>query len=315
LDACLVRAVPLAAGPPGRKTRDHPATSWFPFSVLSPPVSAVRPVGRSRPPWSLAPYNGIHGAAPLIDGVACSRRGPLSGFLNPSAVFATPSSTALFRAAAVPELRPSERSPHEDRGPLSRPPAPLRSSTRSSVDAPPGPYRPRFHRLPRPRRGCLDPPQTMDSLSTAPEDTTSRSPWVTCDGAASVRQLHPLRSLPPFVSPFAPLRVAPQRRPLLSWASAPPAIIPSKPWSLRPARARGPEHAPPPGGESVATQGTSSPPNRVRPNRTPKRTGQPRRQSPAHFWTGPRRLSTASPSPLTFGPRRANPSKLGLRSF
>jgi hypothetical protein len=75
------------------------------------------------------PFNGILDLAPLLGGVACSRRAPLSGFLNPSAVSAAPSSTALFHAATVPELLPSERSPREDRAPLSRPLAPVWSVT------------------------------------------------------------------------------------------------------------------------------------------------------------------------------------------
>jgi hypothetical protein len=48
---------------------------------------------------------------------------PLSGFL------ASPSFAALFRAATVPGILPSESSPRRDRAPLSRPPAPLRLST------------------------------------------------------------------------------------------------------------------------------------------------------------------------------------------
>jgi len=195
----------------------------------------------------------------MATGCALSRRAPLSGFLNPSAVSATPSSTALFHAAAVPELIPSEHSPREDRVPLSRPLAPLRSSTRRTKDAPLGPYRLRFHRLPRPRRSRQAPPQTMDSLSTGPEDPASRSPWVTTDGVAPARQLHPLRSFAPSANPFAPTRVAPRHRPLLSWASAPPATKPTKPRSLQPARARGLEHPPPPGGGSERPRGPAAP--------------------------------------------------------
>jgi len=43
----------------------------------------------------------------------------------------------------------------------------------------------------------------MGLLSTESEDPASRSPWVTRDGVVPDRQLHPLRSLPPFASPFA----------------------------------------------------------------------------------------------------------------
>jgi len=196
----------------------------------------------------------------MATGCAHSRRAPLTGFLNPSAVSATPSSTALFRAAAVPELLPTELSPRKDRAPLSRPLAPLRSSTRRTKDAPLGPYRLRFLRRPRPRRSSQDPPQTMDSLSARPEDPASRSPWVTTDGVAPARQLHPLRSFTPSANPFASTQVALRRRPLLSWASAPPATKPTKPRSLEPARARRPEHDPRPEAEA-SDPGDQQPPD------------------------------------------------------
>jgi hypothetical protein len=88
---------------------------------------------------------------------------PLSGFL------ANPSFAALSRAATVPGILPSERSPRRDRLPLSGQlgfPAVIhrRAETRTST-----PYRPWFHRRPR-KRVRLDPPTTMNSLSS------SRSP-------------------------------------------------------------------------------------------------------------------------------------------
>ena len=53
---------------------------------------------------------------------------PPPGFLSPSAVFASASSTALFRAATVPGRPTLENSPPRDRLPLSRPLATLRLS-------------------------------------------------------------------------------------------------------------------------------------------------------------------------------------------
>jgi hypothetical protein len=54
-------------------------------------------------------------------------------------------------------------------------------------------------------------------------------------------------------------RVASRRRSLLSWASAPPATIPTRPRSLEPARARKLEHWPPPGGGSQRPRGPQPP--------------------------------------------------------
>jgi hypothetical protein len=60
----------------------------------------------------------------------------------------------------------------------------------------------------------------MGSLSARPEDLASRSPWTPALGVVPLTQLHPLRSLVPPESPFTPPRVAPRRRPLLSWCCA-----------------------------------------------------------------------------------------------
>jgi hypothetical protein len=54
---------------------------------------------------------------------------------------------------------------------------------------------------------------------------------------APFRQLHPLRSLDPPASPFTPTRVAPSRRPILSWVVASLKISPPTPRILRPAQA------------------------------------------------------------------------------
>jgi len=100
-----------------------------------------------------APSNDTTRASPIMRRAVRSRLGsalglsqPLSGFLAGS------SSTALFRAAAVPGLlSPSERSPRLSRAPLSGPLAPLPFSTRvhgrttrgSSARFPPTPTRER----------------------------------------------------------------------------------------------------------------------------------------------------------------------------
>jgi len=63
---------------------------------------------------------------------------PLSGFL------AGPSFVALFRATTVPGILPSEHFPHKDRGPLSRPLAPLQLSTSVLKCAGAWPFAPGF---------------------------------------------------------------------------------------------------------------------------------------------------------------------------
>jgi hypothetical protein len=153
---------------------------------------------------------------------------PLSGFQ------ANSSFTALFRAATVPGILPSECSPHENRAPLSRPLAPLRSSTsvqkRTAQDliTVGFPDSHTYARLP-----CS--PNDYELPFVTPK-RASRSPWVSNDGTDSFRQLHPLRSLDPPMSPFASVRVAPNRRSLLSWVSAPPEHSPFTPWILDPPR-------------------------------------------------------------------------------
>lgn len=93
----------------------------------------------------------------------------LSGFLNPSALSASPSSWALFHAPTVPELSPTESSPREDRVPLSRPLAPLRLSTECAEVRRCRPCHPGFPRLPRFWRSRLVPTETMGPLSTRPK--------------------------------------------------------------------------------------------------------------------------------------------------
>jgi hypothetical protein len=90
---------------------------------------------------------------------------PLSGFGQPlSGFLAGPSFVALFHATAVPEVLPSESSPHRNRAPLSRPPAPSRFAT-SFLDATSRALSPPVSSTPALTRGGLIPPTTMGSLS------------------------------------------------------------------------------------------------------------------------------------------------------
>jgi len=85
---------------------------------------------------------------------------PLSGFL------ASSSFAALFHAATVRGVLPSESSPHRDRVPLSRPLAPLWLSTSVQRRTHPSFVTARFTDVHVRRRSCLDPLAAMSSLST-----------------------------------------------------------------------------------------------------------------------------------------------------
>jgi hypothetical protein len=124
----------LAAGPLRLTTKVHPLLKSAPLRVPHHP-STVRPVGRTNslrfllPPTTslgLAPYEAGSGPfPPRFHSQACPPCGrlPLSGFL------AGPSFAALFHAATVPGILPSESFPHSSRAPLSGPHAPLQLST------------------------------------------------------------------------------------------------------------------------------------------------------------------------------------------
>jgi hypothetical protein len=87
-------------------------------------------------------------------------------------------------------------------------------------------------------RSCLIPPSTMSSLSSSPR---ALLPFALGpdDETAPFRQLHLLRSLDPPASPFAPTRVAPCQRSILSWVSASLEPSPSTPRILGPAQTPG----------------------------------------------------------------------------
>jgi len=119
---------------------------------------------------------------------------PLSGFL------ATSSFAALFRAATVPGILPSELSPRRDRLPLSRPPCSLavihrRAEVHRPVRSPP------VSSTPTPSRSCLNPHGGYELHFVGPKPA-SLSLWVPSSRTTSFCQLHLLRSLHPPASPF-----------------------------------------------------------------------------------------------------------------
>jgi hypothetical protein len=93
---------------------------------------------------------------------------------------------------------------------------------------------------------------------------SSRLPWILSRRIASYRQLHLLRSYIPPVSPYPPSRVAPNRRPILSWAFAPLELSPSAPRILIPARSRKTEHSLASEEVRERLSGSCNPPSRVR---------------------------------------------------
>jgi len=221
----------------------------------------------------------------------------------------------LFRAATVPGLTPSERSPHKIRGIPSRgPSAPLRLFTtvlegttrvlvsRGFTDA---------HAL---RRSCLAPPRPMGPLFT------SRSPL---PGRPGPRAAEPLRSDsfirfeaysscesvrtdPGFPAPAAVALLAfcPSRDVLIQ-TSGP--LDPNEPEGPNPhPRPQPPasdaaDSVPPEGVPSPSTPGEPCPALRVTLVR-------PRRQIPAPFGTGPRRLLGDVPAPPALDPTVARPT-------
>jgi len=187
---------------------------------------------------------------------------PLSGFL------ATPSFAALFRAATVPGIPPSERSPRRDRLPLSGQlgfPAVIhrRAETHAST-----PYRPRFHRRPRlsasawiPRRLWVPfrraEARLLVALGVEPRDRL-------------VPPASPTSKRPSLFESVRCRREFPRAdRPLLSWVSSPLESSPSKPRSLVPARTRGSRHARLPVGSGTLPKGSQpSRPGEASPSTT-----------------------------------------------
>jgi len=191
----------LLAGPRRSETTVHPSLKLGPLRAFRCPPTCRRVRRRSTSSGFRTPSTASPGLAPCEAGCH-PRPGSARGFSQPlSGFLATPSFAALFRAAAVPGILPSEPSPRRDRLPLSGQPGfpaviHQRAETHAST-----PYRPWFHRRPRPAR----PPGFPNDygLPFHRPKPASRSPWVSSHGTASFRQLHLLRSVSPSPSPFA----------------------------------------------------------------------------------------------------------------
>jgi len=207
---------------------------------------------------------------------------PLSGFL------AVPSFAALFHAATVRGILPSEVSPR----PKSR--TPLGAACFLVVihlradSMPRDPCHRRFQRRPRFHAvACL--PRRLWALFSRSRENASRLPWGLTTELEPSRWLHPLRSLdPPTESVHAEPELPRAQRPILSWSFA--SLKPSPPTLgiLEPARPREAEHALPP--ESVRTRPkgprdpssqVSQPQNKIAPGCARRRNSGPLRDRPA----------------------------------
>jgi hypothetical protein len=135
----------------------------------------------------------------------------------PSGFLADPSFAALFHAATVPGVLPSESSPRRNRAPLSRPRCSLvvihPRAGRRPLDLVTAGF-PDSHAF---TRSPGSPRRLWTSFSRA----EARFPVALGpnDGTHPFRQLHPLRSLAPPASPSASARVAPNQHaaPLLGF--------------------------------------------------------------------------------------------------
>jgi hypothetical protein len=216
---------------------------------------------------------------------------PLSGFP------ATRSFVALFHATTVPGILPSELSPRRERAPLSRPLLPC-SYPPTCGNAPPGTLLPKVSPTPTPSRSRLDPPPTMDSLSTDESLLPGRPGSLTAK---------PLRSASfTCFEVFFPLQVRSHQTELLRpGGRCSPGFPPLQSFlsyhasSSRPARVRRPEHVSSPEGSDARPEGPRDPSRRVRPSlyRNTEKTSSTV-PGPLRDRTAPPLDGTSSPSAL-----------------
>jgi len=139
------------------------------------------------------------------------RLGSALGFSQPLSGFpAVPSFAAMFRAATVPGILPSESSPHRDRVPLSRPLcSPAVIHQHAAVHCPSA-LSPPISSTPTLSRSCLTPSGGYELPFHGPRPT-SRLLWAPSSRITTFCQLHLLRSVDPSVSPFSTRSSCPVR--------------------------------------------------------------------------------------------------------
>jgi len=196
---------------------------------------------------------------------------------------------------------PSELSPHEDRGPLSRPLAPLQLST-ILQNALPATLSPEVSPTPTLLTQSPGSPSNYGFPFHESEGPLPGSPGSPTEGSSLPAGFTCFEALfPPRVRSHWPGRT----QTLVAVALL--SFCPSKDLTaqtLEPLTRLNPcesKHLLSPGESSNATSGTeSTPADWVKPPQHLVTLAQLRRQSPALFRTGPHRPSAASPSPLTF---------------
>lgn len=186
---------------PDRSARVHSPLDEIPSRVPHH-LSAARPC-RADSPGVLAPVTTSVERAPSGRRRPRPLPVPSSGSLNLSTVSwqARPRGLVSCRCRPGPPFRafPSQRA----QTPLSRPAAPLRSSTEVQ-DARPDTLSPLVSPTPAPVDAVAWIPQRLWAPFPQPSRAASRSPWAPCARVRPYPRLHPLRSLVPPVSPFAP---------------------------------------------------------------------------------------------------------------
>jgi len=230
-------------------------------------LPAVRPVGRTSFPEISGPYNDVTLGSPMWSRLSRPPRLRSQAFSTSQRFPSIPVLRGLVSCRSRSWDLPSEVSPRENRAPLSRPLAPLQSSTSAQRRA--------FRVL---IAACFTDSHARAQLPGSPDDyglpfhapkRASRSPWNPSDQTAPSRWLRLLRSLAPLANPFAPARVAPTWAPFLSWVFAPlesPVLASdprTRPGTSASACAFVPRLAP--DSSSPRLSGPCSPPNRVRP--------------------------------------------------
>lgn len=113
-------------------------------------------------------------------------------------------------------------------------------------------------------RSCLDPPPTMDSLSTNLR-SVSRSSRAPSSGIASFRRLHLLRSFPPLARPSRSTLGCPSVAGRFSRVSSPSKLYPPRLGSSTRPDLKGPNTRPCPKTRACDSKDLS-PPRRVRPS-------------------------------------------------
>jgi hypothetical protein len=127
------------------------------------------------------------------------------------------------------------------------------------------PYHRRFLRRPHPKAQLPGSPDDYEVPFHAPR-RASRSLRARASGTVPFRQLHPLRSVDPPASPFAPGQVAPNRRPILSWAFASLEPSPPRLGVSNPPAPRGTRTPSSPEGSDARHEGPCDPSRQAKPH-------------------------------------------------